>query len=1180
MIDWHQLGLKSLESGLQRYLLPWLVESSLVYNVKLKLSQVQEVSSSTSWNTALAAITRIDLSNNSLTSVPLCLFTDLPSLKILNLSKNRLQTLPEMELMPKNDSFDDDNVFRRNSGQLDTENISSSPKSKGFFSRMRKSQSVTVALSSSHSRFSKDGFKRSDSQKSRLQSIEEYCWNLPFLEELYLQDNQLECLPSSLFQQPELKLLDLSNNKLRTLPPLFWFTPKLSELNLSLNLLCDLPSPSQCSPSCTADLSSSFESLSIASNDAVAISNSTREMSGSSKSIPKSISTSSISENLKSLSRNSFDRSFNAGEVSPLSPQQPAHDGNTNINLTPFELNPAKSWLSRVNILNETLQSNINEEMAHGGQNKRDTNTLNTDSLSSTSSRSQMCHLTQLNLSHNGFERVPFLLSCLATRLTHLNLSYNRLTSVFDSEFILGHYPVSLKHLDLSHNLIEEWILPEENLDFDEVTNHRNQCCWHFSSSNQIGKYVESKGCPFKQHTKLDNLKTLVLTKNYLKLIVITRDELAAVSDPLPTSQKLSNTNNLSSSYNESKFASRFYTSKKSASNFGSMDDILSTLSHSSDINLNTKASRYTRLFFPNLSMLDVANNQVAEVPKTISYLSQLSVLNLSGNLELTKLPPEMGLLTKLWNLNTRGCLNLSEPLRSMIISKTYKTADIISYLNSILENSKPYNRMKLMIVGVQGIGKTSILEQLRHEGTGRRTPRTNPTPDHWGKRMGNKSMGIKTPRGVTLSTVGVDLFEWTYERKPLRGLKDRERSLSRTRVSPAFTAAPNYSPLAFSESGISGENIGPITFRTWDFGGQREYYATHQYFLSKRSIYLVVWKITDGEKGVEGLHSWLLNIQSRAPNSPVIIIGTHFDLVKEYYPPFFSSDLQKSIRERYMADCVDADKRGLPRVLASVEVSTKTRHNIRLLANIIYETAVEMRTAGNKDRLLEQKVPATYLALEEVVSSLAYERKAAGAEPVLHTEQYRTEVVRLMKERHSLAFRDFSELQQATRFLHENGVMLHYEDANLKDLYFLDPQWLCDVLAHVVTIREINPYAKNGIMKTEHLLQLFKNSKSAPLDVTNYLISLLNKFELALTWDNRTLVRISNRAVLDYFKFKIIKNFQSFSLSSYLRCCPRKISSSLALILDRTLWFVVQLIFVNNILTIKYIYRFHYDLG
>lgn len=34
------------------------------------------------------------------------------------------------------------------------------------------------------------------------------------------------------------------------------------------------------------------------------------------------------------------------------------------------------------------------------------------------------------------------------------------------------------------------------------------------------------------------------------------------------------------------------------------------------------------------------------------------------------------------------------------------------------LSSSRPYARMKLMIVGVQGIGKTSLLEQLRQEGT------------------------------------------------------------------------------------------------------------------------------------------------------------------------------------------------------------------------------------------------------------------------------------------------------------------------------------------------------------------------------------------------------------------------------------------------------------------------------
>jgi len=61
--------------------------------------------------------------------------------------------------------------------------------------------------------------------------------------------------------------------------------------------------------------------------------------------------------------------------------------------------------------------------------------------------------------------------------------------------------------------------------------------------------------------------------------------------------------------------------------------------------------------------------------------------------------------------------------------------------------------------------------------------------------------------------------------------------------------------------------------------------------------------------------------------------------------------------------------------------------------------------------------------------------------------------------------------------FLHDNGVLLHYDDATLRDLYFLDPQWLCDMLAHVVTVREINPFARTGVMKLEDLQHVFKSS-------------------------------------------------------------------------------------------------------
>ena len=51
--------------------------------------------------------------------------------------------------------------------------------------------------------------------------------------------------------------------------------------------------------------------------------------------------------------------------------------------------------------------------------------------------------------------------------------------------------------------------------------------------------------------------------------------------------------------------------------------------------------------------------------------------------------------------------------------------------------------------------------------------------------------------------------------------------------------------------------------------------------------------------------------------------------------------------------------------------------------------------------------------------------------------------------------------ISQAVRFLHEAGVLLHYEEAalQLSDLYFVNPEWLCRMMAQVITVREVNPY-------------------------------------------------------------------------------------------------------------------------
>ena len=48
----------------------------------------------------------------------------------------------------------------------------------------------------------------------------------------------------------------------------------------------------------------------------------------------------------------------------------------------------------------------------------------------------------------------------------------------------------------------------------------------------------------------------------------------------------------------------------------------------------------------------------------------------------------------------------------------------------------------------------------------------------------------------------------------------------------------------------------------------QEEYYVTHQCFLSSRSLYLAVWNVTHGERGIEELGPWLHNIQVCKPHT------------------------------------------------------------------------------------------------------------------------------------------------------------------------------------------------------------------------------------------------------------------------------------------------------------------------
>lgn len=354
--------------------------------------------------------------------------------------------------------------------------------------------------------------------------------------------------------------------------------------------------------------------------------------------------------------------------------------------------------------------------------------------------------LNSLNIANNLFTSIPAALPCLAVNLTRLNMSYNSLRS-------MGHvtsYPSTLKQLDLSHNEISCWpSLPR----IAEADPHL--LCYSFVAQNQsegsedipsFSKHHSSNSnnssfrstvlksvCRHRRHLRLESLRTLILADNLLTRIQLSTDDVFNEAD---------------------------------------------------DSDWSIVGVTKSKLIFPNLSMLDISNNCLREIPISLHELSSLSVLNISGNIGITDLPPHLGLLTRLWNLNTRGCL-LQDPLKSMIESKKYKTMDIIGYLKSIYEDAQSYARMKLMVVGVQGIGKTTLLDLLR-QGAGSQKSRA--AENHWAKRMGHTKNLSKAQKGSNISTVGVDIGTWICEKRK---------------------KAPG--------------SHGPVVFRTWDFGGQKE---------------------------------------------------------------------------------------------------------------------------------------------------------------------------------------------------------------------------------------------------------------------------------------------------------------------------------------------------------------------
>ena len=296
----------------------------------------------------------------------------------------------------------------------------------------------------------------------------------------------------------------------------------------------------------------------------------------------------------------------------------------------------------------------------------------------------------------------------------------------------------------------------------------------------------------------------------------------------------------------------------------------------------------------------------------------------------------------------------------------------------------------------------------------------------------------------------------------------------------------------------VSEWEYGPVfktkfQFSIWDFGGQKEYYATHQCFLSHRSLYILVFNLTHDERGVQELKPWLNNIALRAPQSCVVIVGTHLDeIVGRHRGEYVERVLHKvrSLVQGYTKQLV---------ISAVVAVGLKNRlENVAQLKEAIYTSAATYRY--KKELVMGQLIPASYHELDRQLRIIQQEVRREKRQPIMHHQEFRSMVYQMQ-----LDIQDDEELGTATVFLHDVGTLLHYDDRchNLHELYFIDPHWLCKMMAKVVAPEEqTRVKIENGILQRDKIHNLFK-STDFPLHLFQQYLTLLYRFEIALPLDN-----------------------------------------------------------------------------
>ena len=416
-----------------------------------------------------------------------------------------------------------------------------------------------------------------------------------------------------------------------------------------------------------------------------------------------------------------------------------------------------------------------------------------------------------------------------------------------------------------------------------------------------------------------------------------------------------------------------------------------------------------------DLTELDLDNAVLREIPIEITLISSLRVLKLSNN-RIVKIPVEIEALENLEVLDLRN-----------------------NSLATLPEQLKKLPKLRQLYL--QGNTRLGLLPEVLGE-----------APRLWDIFGGAKN----APAILDF------YFRTTASRRPLNEAKlilvgfggVGKTSLVNRFVAGAFNVQEKKTEgISIHEWSITLRSEERVRLNVWDFGGQEIMHATHQFFLTERSVYLLVLNGRQGREEADAEY-WLRLIESFGKESPILVV---LNKIKEHPFDLNRRALQQkfpSIRGFLETDCEDGS--GISELARAVERQTDQLEHLR------------------------DAFPTNWFAIKDELS--------LSRNSYLTMAEYRG-----ICEKYGEGDREAQAMLAS--HLHALGVALNFQnDPRLKDVHVLNPHWVTTAIYAILNAPVLA--SQNGEITLDQIGEILDRSVY-PETTHMFLCHLMKKFEL-----------------------------------------------------------------------------------